>query len=45
MIKKLSAMKKVTADCDAEAELDKDAIRPKRKVVSLLFDNRFVESV
>ena len=36
--KNLSAMKTVTAACDAEVELDKDAKKPKGKVVSLLFN-------
>lgn len=45
MIKNLSAMKTVTAACDAEAELDKDVIKPKRYVVSLLFNEEFPASV
>lgn len=45
MIKNLSAMKTVTAACDAEAELDKDAIKPKRKVAALLFNEAFSASV
>lgn len=45
MIKNLSAMKTVTAACDAEAELDKDAMKPKRKVASLLFNEGFSASV
>lgn len=45
MLKNLSAMKTVTAACDSEAELDPDAKKPKRKVVSLLFNEGFSASV
>lgn len=38
-------MKKVAAECDAEYENDKNAIRPKHGVSQLLFNADFVESV
>ena len=38
-------MKTVTAACDAEAELDDKAIRPKSKVSALLFNANFLTSV
>lgn len=41
----LSTMKTVTAACDAEAEIDKSAIRPKPSVSQLLFDFEFIDSV
>lgn len=44
-VKNLSAMKTVTAACDVEAELDKNAIRPKSAVSSLLFNAEFQASV
>lgn len=44
-LKNLSCMKKVAADCDAEVEKDKNAIRPKPAVSQLLFKEDFVESV
>lgn len=44
-LKKLSAMKTVTAACDVEAETDKDAIRPKSNVSSILFNQQFITAV
>lgn len=44
-INNLSCMKKVAADCDAELENDKNAIRPKAGVSQLLFNENFIESV
>lgn len=40
-LKNLSAMKKVAADCDADAEVDKAALTPKPGVSSLLFNANF----
>lgn len=44
-LKNLSAMKKVTADCDVAAEMDENAIQPTAAVSQLLFQSVFVESV
>ncbi|XP_055309489.1 uncharacterized protein LOC129573203 [Sitodiplosis mosellana] len=45
MIKNLTAMKTVTAACDAEADVDEKAIKPKASVSSLLFNVDFLASV
>lgn len=45
MNKNLPAMKTVAAACDVEAEVDKDVLKPKSKVVSLLFNEGFTASV
>lgn len=44
-LKNLPFMKKVAADCDAEYENNKNAIRPKPNVSQLLFNADFVETV
>lgn len=44
-LKNLPFMKKVAAECDAEYENDKNAIRPKPAVSQILFNADFVESV
>lgn len=44
-LRNLAFMKKVAAECDAEYENDKNAIRPKPGVSQLLFNADFVESV
>lgn len=44
-LKNLAAMKKVAADCDLEAEQDKNATRPAEAVSQLLFKSEFIESV
>lgn len=45
MIKNLTPMKKVTAACDAEAEIDEKAIKPKNEVSALLYNANFLASV
>lgn len=45
LVKNVSAMKTVTAACDAEAEIDERAIKPKANVSSLLFNAEFLSSV